>query len=126
MTVIIIMFLIPNNVLSQKLYAVDYHLLPKDSLAEGLPKKMLHSFQSRDEAQNYITNLPSLLSLDGFIGSSIDSVNYDSAKASVILFLGARYKWSNLQLDSIEPAALENIFPKKLPVNEDIVFGKGL
>lgn len=123
--VLIIQLLISNNTFSQKVYPIDYHLLPKDSLTQSLPGKILRSFSSRIEAQNYITNLPSLLSLDGYIGASLDSVNYDTAKATVFLYLGGRYKWSKLELDSIEPLALENIYPKKFRANEHLEFAKG-
>lgn len=123
--ILIIQMLISNDVFSQKKYSIDYHLLAKDSAVEPLPKKILYSFESREKAQSYIMNLPTLLSLDGYIGASIDSVHYDTAQAKVFLYLGARYKWSKLDLDSIEPVALENIFPKKFSSNEGLDFGKG-
>ena len=123
--ILIIQLLILNNSFSQKVYPIDYHLLPKDSLTLPLPGKILRNFPSMLEAQNYITNIPTLLSLDGFIGASVDSVNYDTAKATVFLYLGAKYKWTRLELDSIEPAALENIFPKKFRANGHLEFAKG-
>ena len=122
--ILIIQMLISNNVFSQKKYSIDYHLLDKDSAVKTLPGRILHSFDTREDAQNYILNLPTLFSLDGYIGASVDSVHYDTARANVFLYMGTRYKWSKLNFDSLEPIALENIFPKKSPVSENLDFAK--
>jgi outer membrane protein assembly factor BamA len=122
---LIIQLLVSNNVFSQKKYSIDYQLLANGSSVEVLPKKILHSFEFRQEAQRYITNLPTLLSLEGYIGASVDSVHYDISQARVYLYLGAKYKWSKLNLDSIEPTVLENIISKKFSAEEDLEFGKG-
>ncbi len=74
-------------------YVVSYNAVDTDSLQ--LKKLSLKSaFTSRADASTYFSNLPSALRAKGFIAASIDTLQLDSAKGKVVLFLGNQYKWS--------------------------------
>lgn len=70
------------------------------------------SFPSRFEANSFIAGLLPSLQSKGFITASLDSVQLDSSSASVALFLGEPYQWSQLRTAKKDEALLEAIhFP---------------
>lgn len=77
------------------------------------------SFRTSFEASKYITGLPSLLQSKGFITASIDSSWSDSLQSGVVLFLGQKYIWDEVLVDSADLQVLQeagwnpSLFQKK-------------
>ena len=64
-------------------------------------------FRSREACEQYVATLPGLLAARGYATASVDSLQADSAVATIHLFLGERYEWKVLRLRGVEPAELE-------------------
>ncbi len=79
----------------------------KDKLNTSQPPALASSFSGKTEAVNYINGLPATLMNKGFATASVDSVVYDSAHASVLLYLGQQYKWIQISTDSIDTKVLD-------------------
>jgi outer membrane protein assembly factor BamA len=76
-------------------YPVQYVIKDGDSSVKddiGLKEK----FNSQSEARYFITTIPTLLQIKGYITGSVDSSEIDSSGASVHLFLGLQYKWAKI------------------------------
>lgn len=86
-------------------YAVSYHVVPAASASLRLPDK----FNNKPQAEQYLTQLPSLLIAKGYLAASVDSVQYDSSKATVWLFAGEQYQWRSLRFDSSAQAWLQRM-----------------
>lgn len=83
---------------------------------EYVPGEKLHSlnlkskFPNRETATQYINRLPSVLLAKGYLAASIDSVQYDSTKAVVLLYTGVPYHWGNVRV----PAQYQAILGRSL------------
>ena len=53
--------------------------------------------------------LPGLFQSKGYVTASIDSIQYDTASARIVLFIGEMYLWARLDAKSIEPSLLEAV-----------------
>ncbi|OQY95735.1 MAG: hypothetical protein B6D37_04580 [Sphingobacteriales bacterium UTBCD1] len=65
------------------------------------------SFSSRIECAEYINKLPAYLHTNGYVTASLDSIEYDSAFARVVIFLGTSYRWVLLDTRNVDPPLLE-------------------
>lgn len=78
------------------------------------------SFASRFDCSVYINNLPVYLQSKGYLTASIDSLQYENEFARIVLFVGERYLWAQLDAKNVEPSILSAIgwrgkmFPDKL------------
>jgi outer membrane protein assembly factor BamA len=102
-------FIFLNNTFCQKKYTVQYILSGKDTSYNVQQTGLKNSFTSKEVASVYLMALPSMLTARGFPGASVDSVRYDSTSATVLLFLGEKYKWASINTDSIDKNVLNNI-----------------
>ncbi|HEV2831584.1 MAG TPA: hypothetical protein VGW31_06355, partial [Hanamia sp.] len=102
-------FIFLNNTFCQKKYTVQYILSGKDTSYNVQQTGLKNSFTSKEVASVYLMALPSMLTARGFSGASVDSVRYDSTSATVLLFLGEKYKWASINTDSIDKNVLNNI-----------------
>lgn len=68
----------------------------------GIPE----NFRSRNECVLFISRLPAWLQGKGYINASVDSVQYDTSFARVVLYTGSQYEWLALDTKSIDPAIL--------------------
>lgn len=66
-------------------------------------------FISRFACTDYITKLPGLLQAKGYVTASIDSLQYASLAARMVLFTGNRYLWAQLDTKNVESALLDAI-----------------
>lgn len=87
-------------------YPLHVRSVDQDSaqLVSALGIKTL--FDNRNECVSYVNQLPGILQLKGYVTASIDTVLFDSASAKLILYLGSRYEWGNLDVSDIDPAIL--------------------
>lgn len=67
------------------------------------------SFSSRNACAEYTAKLPGLLQSKGYVTASIDSLTLDSTSARMVLFVGQRYLWAQLDARNIEPALLDAV-----------------
>jgi len=68
-----------------------------------------NSFDSRAACVDYINKLPSMLQSKGYVTASLDSLNYDSLSARVVIFFGDSYHWAELNTERVSPALLDAI-----------------
>ena len=92
-------------------FPVRYSTRSTDSvLLAGLA--LPQTFSTRLEAHGFLSGLLPFLQSKGFVTASLDSVQIDSTSASVLLFLGEPYQWSNFRTAAKDAPLLEAIhFP---------------
>lgn len=59
------------------------------------------SFSSTKNALDYIHQLPAQLHAKGFISAALDSFTFNKQTVTAYLFIGEKYVWSKLSIDSI-------------------------
>ncbi len=118
-----------TNIFSQNNYHLIIHLAGKDTMFSKGASQNLQSlnlqtvFSNKDLCTDYIFTLPETIAGKGYPASSVDSVFYDSSSTHIILFLGDRFKWIEINTDSIDKKALnESGWNKKLFNNKKIDF----
>ena len=94
---------------AQTKYQLNIHGIDKDSAQLVKELGIQTEFISRFACTDYITKLPGLLQAKGYVTASIDSLQYDSLAARMVLFVGNRYLWAQLDTKNIEPALLDAI-----------------
>ncbi len=88
-------------------FNIHYSFTEKD-LQHNKPGLTLNSaFKDKIAAYTYINALPGLLQSMGHPAASVDSVEDFEGGAYVTLYLGKKYLWQNLSVDSIDRIALE-------------------
>ena len=101
--------LLSANAFAQQKYIVKYFFYGKDTSFKMDKPELKTSFDDKETAATYISSLTGVLLARGFPASSVDSVNYDSTKATVQLYLGEQFKWAEVNTDSIDIKVLEAI-----------------
>jgi outer membrane protein assembly factor BamA len=94
-----------SGILGAQRYAVSYQVMP----AVPSSLRLTDKFGSRLQAEQYLSQLPTLMIAKGYLAASIDSVHYDSTKAAVWLFAGEQYQWRSLRFDSTARAWLRRM-----------------
>ena len=67
------------------------------------------TFTNRNDCVSYINQLPAYLQTKGYVTASLDSILYDSAFARVVVFVGDKYEWAQLDTRQIDPSVLQAI-----------------
>ena len=67
------------------------------------------SFDNRNECISYINDLPATLVAKGYVTASLDSILYDSSFAKIVLYLGERYQWAQLDAKHIDASILQSV-----------------
>jgi outer membrane protein assembly factor BamA len=94
---------------SQNNYELHIKAVDKDSVFLVNRVGLQTSFISRSATIDYINKLPSLLLAKGYVTSSLDSIQYDSSFARVVLFVGDEYQWLRLDTSRVDRSILEGI-----------------
>ena len=102
-----LIFLFVSNIFCQKKYTVNYFIQSKDSSYKLQQPALKTSFEGKAFANIYLDELPRTLLSKGFPAASIDSIEYDSTYANVILYLGEQYKWVQIFTDSVDAKVLD-------------------
>ena len=105
--IVTVIFLFAPNLSAQKKYTVTYIFSGKDTLYNQQQLGLKTSFEGKESAEVYLNTLPETLVSKGFPAASIDSVSYDSTRATVNLYLGDQYKWVEINTDSVDEKLLE-------------------
>ena len=66
-------------------------------------------FESRYSCIDYINKLPAYLQSKGYVTASIDSIQYDSTFARIVLYTGEAYHWARLDAKNVDPAILDAV-----------------
>src|ERR1700738_5305937 len=90
-------------------YSLHVHAVDKDSLFVQKKLGITTAFKSRAACSEYIEGIPSLLKAKGFMAASVDSVNYDSAGATIRLYTGSAYRWAHINTRQVEPGLLSAV-----------------
>jgi outer membrane protein assembly factor BamA len=91
---------------AQSNYKLHYRFADTTDVSSALG--LQQTFDDRVVCSQYIFGLPKLLQTKGFVTASVDSVQMDSSKAEVLVFLGQSYRWANLKIDSIPQELLNS------------------
>ena len=89
-------------------YGVQYRNAVNDSLIHN-NSLLQDSFPTKADAALFISTLPALLQDKGYLAASVDSVQYDSLYAMVILYLGDQYQWTKISTRAEDAALLEAV-----------------
>ncbi len=108
---------------AQNKYPLRLRGVDKDSSTIVAATGLQTSFTSATACTEYISQLPGYLQSKGYVTASIDSLRYDSSAAHVVLFIGERYLWAQLDTKGVEPDLLNAIgWREKIFVNKPIDF----
>ena len=99
--------LLAATVDGQKKYTAVYRLSGKDTSYNLAALGIKTSFDGKEFLGIYLNTLQASLFSKGFPEVSVDSVEYDSAAATVSLYLGERFRWIQINTDSVDPKLLE-------------------
>ena len=64
-------------------------------------------FPAKNACIEYVNKLPAVLQSKGYVTASVDSVFFDSTSATIVLFLGRKYKWAQLTASGDNKDVLE-------------------
>ena len=103
----LLLFLFVSNIFCQKKYTVQYLLTGKDTSYKIQKPELKTIFDDAEAASTYVNTLPGILLSKGFPAASVDSVKYDSTFAVVQLYLGEKFKWAEINTDSIDTKVLD-------------------
>ncbi|MBI2731312.1 MAG: hypothetical protein HYX40_11255 [Sphingobacteriales bacterium] len=118
---LIIFFLSNTTGYGQKNYLLHYHLVDKDSSFSISSLGLENSFPNQNECVTYIFKITSLLHGKGYVSSSTDSIWYDSTSASIKLYIGKKYQWASLTVDSGEEKIFDAMnLQKKIFLNQPL------
>jgi outer membrane protein assembly factor BamA len=100
-------------------YSVFYKTPEGDSsLSQKL--SLQKTFASQIEASLYVVKLPSLLQSKGYVTASVDSMQFDSSSARVVIYLGEQYHWAKIATREPDASILQSIrWPDKLEGSVD-------
>jgi outer membrane protein assembly factor BamA len=90
-------------------YRLNIQPVDKDSLFVRNKLSLPATFKNRAACSEFIASLPSVLQVKGFMTASVDSVGYDSAAATIRLYLGPVYRWAHISTRKIDPALLSAV-----------------
>lgn len=97
------------QVVGQQNYALYVRGIDKESSfltgELGIPP----SFPNRSACVSYILQLQGNLQAKGYVNASVDSVQYDSLSARLIIYIGDKYQWAALDTKTINGTVLEAV-----------------
>jgi outer membrane protein assembly factor BamA len=104
-------------------YKMQIATVDKDSLFIHTKLALQNNFKSRPQCLDYIYKLPALLKAKGYPNASVDSVNQDSLRAIVYLYIGETFLGARIKTDSIDQKILDGIgWNKKTSGNHTMDF----
>ncbi|HMP94641.1 MAG TPA: hypothetical protein PKD90_17305, partial [Phnomibacter sp.] len=81
---------------AQRRYTLTYHFTPQPP--QGI--KPRSSFATKQQAAQYVEQLPALLVGAGYWAAAVDSLALDSLQGHATLYTGNQYRWQQLTTDS--------------------------
>ncbi|MEP7259199.1 MAG: hypothetical protein ABI687_12435, partial [Flavitalea sp.] len=71
--------------------------------------KLQKNFPNRFTCMNYLNKVHTVIQNKGYAGASVDSVNYDTASAWALVYVGDRSPYVAINADSIDPVILDRV-----------------
>lgn len=106
---ILFFLLLGNSVFAQQRYLLHIRPVDKDSAFITDVLGLQKDFYNREACAGYINNLPAYLQTKGYVTASLDTVQYDSSAARIVLYLGEAYRWTRLDASQVDPELLEAV-----------------
>ncbi|HEV8285102.1 MAG TPA: POTRA domain-containing protein [Chitinophagaceae bacterium] len=94
---------------AQEKYELNIKAIDKDSAFLINTIGLQNSFSSRATCIEYVNKLPSILQSKGYVTASLDSLQYDTMSARIVLFLGEAYHWVQLNTDHVNTSILNAV-----------------
>lgn len=94
---------------AQSAHTLKIEFVDVESNQNSKSLNLQNSFISSEECNSYVTQLPELLRLKGFLSASIDSVFSSVNQTSIKLFLGKQYSWAAIVTKDIPQNVLSKI-----------------
>ena len=94
---------------SQKNYELHIRGIDKDSARLVSQLGLQTTFPSRFSCTEYINKLPGYLQSKGYVTASLDSIQYDTSFARIVLYAGESYQWAQLDAKGVDIALLEAV-----------------
>ncbi len=111
-----------NNVVTDNFKLIVHY---KDTLNATLPIAFQINFESLQSIYTYINNLPAMLQSKGYVVASVDSIWQLTTEVNIMLYIGTKYNWVQLNTNGIEKDLLskigyneKNFFKKPLNIEE--------
>lgn len=95
--------------MAQKNYILHFRSIDKDSSILVSQLGLQANFSSRFACIEYIDKLPGYLQSKGYVTASLDSVQYDSTFARIVLYAGESYQWVQLDAKEVDVALLDAV-----------------
>ncbi len=105
---VLVFLLLSAQLPAQNNYHLYIRYVDKDSAFAaniGIPG----DFTSRFACTEYVNKLPSILQSKGYVTASLDSIQYDSAFANIVLFAGEVYKWAQVDASQVDAVILREV-----------------
>ena len=99
-----ILLLLPTTSWAQ--YLLHVTAVDKDSVFIHTKLGIPASFKTREACTEYIYNLIPLLQGKGYVTASVDTVYYSAKEANMRLYVGATWRWANIDTRRIDPTLL--------------------
>ena len=106
---VILFLLVDLSLEAQNDYSLYIRAVDRDSAFVTSSLGLKTTFNNRSQCVEYINKIPATLQAKGFVTASLDSINYDSAFARVVLYVGNRYEWAQLETKQIDPSVLQAV-----------------
>ena len=108
--ILAVLFLLTGLFLqAQVKYPLLVRGIDKDSASLATTFGIPAAFNTRNECVSYVNQLPALLQGKGYVTASLDSIQYDSAFARIVLYVGDRFEWAYLDAGHIELPILQGV-----------------
>lgn len=108
---------------AQTSYPLRLRGADKDSATLVSQTGIQTNFTSRIACMEYMARLTGLLQAKGYVTASVDSIRYDSACASAVIFAGEQYRWAVLAPSGVDPSLLDAAgWREKLFANKPLDF----
>jgi len=92
---------------SKAQYPLHVQYADKDSLFNPQQLGLQTNFPDKMSCMQYVVQLPAQLRKRGYAAASVDSVAFDSAAATILLYHGDLERWGDLHPDSVDKKALD-------------------
>src|SRR5436189_5145395 len=91
-----VLLLLSLNSVAQNNFPLQITSIDKDSTFIFSNLGLRTVFATRNDCVSYINQLTANLQTKGYVTASLDSIHYDSAFARVVMYVGDKYEWSQL------------------------------
>ncbi len=104
---VFLLFVHPGS--AQNNYILSLRGVDKDSASLVSLLGLQTTFSSRLTCMEYIHKLPGQLQAKGYVTASVDSIQFDSTCARIVLFAGIPYRWAQLDPRSVDASILDAV-----------------